>query len=61
MTPLIAIQALGLIYDIRSKKAQKQLAQESFDDLKRFIDDGAEKKPKKSSARKVRLRLWKKK
>ncbi len=61
VTPLIAIQTLGLIYDIRSKRAQKQLAQESFDDLKRFIDDSAEKKPKKSSARKVRIRLWKKK
>ena len=61
VTPIIAIQALGIIYDIRSKKASKELAQESFDDLQRFIDDGADKQVKKSSTKKVRIRLWKKK
>ncbi len=61
VTPLIAIQALGLIYDIRSKKAQKELAQESLDDLIQFVDNGADKKTKKSGARKLRIKLWKKK
>ncbi len=61
VTPLIAIQALGIIYDIRSKKASKELAQESFDDLMRFVEDDSKNQTKKSGARKVRIRLWKKK
>ena len=35
VTPLIAIQALGIIYDIRLKLAAKT-ARESFEDLERF-------------------------
>ncbi len=33
VTPLIAIQALGIIYNIRLKKAEKEAAEETFDDL----------------------------
>ncbi len=61
VTPLIAIQALGIIYDIRSKKASKSIEQESFDDLMRFVNDSANKAVKKSGAKKTRIRLWKKK
>lgn len=37
VTPLIAIQALGIIYNIRIKLALKELANESLEDLKEFI------------------------
>lgn len=61
VTPIIAIQALGIIYDIRSKKAAKNIAQESFADLKQFVDIDNEKPATKSTAKKGRIRLWKKK
>ncbi len=61
VTPLIAIQALGIIYNIRSKKASKNLAQESFDELQKFVDNDTDKSVKKSNSKKVRIRLWKKK
>ena len=38
VTPLIAIQALGIIYDIRVKLAAKT-AKDSFDDIASFVDD----------------------
>lgn len=38
VTPLIAIQALGIIYNIRLKKAEKEAAEESFADLADFAD-----------------------
>lgn len=41
VTPLIAIQALGIIYNIRLKLAQKCEAEESFDDLEGFVMDDA--------------------
>lgn len=36
VTPLIAIQALGIIYRIRMKRAEKEAAEESFEDLASF-------------------------
>ena len=40
VTPLIAIQALGIIYDVRMRRAK---AEESFDELESFVlDAGAE-------------------
>ena len=54
VTPLIAIQALGILYDVKSKKALR--AQENLDDLQCYITDEtcAKDKPKK-----VRRRIWK--
>ncbi len=40
VTPLIAVQALGIIYDIRSRGYST--AEESLDDLREFITDGGE-------------------
>ena len=37
VTPLIAIQALGIIYDIRVKRAEKEATEESFEDLTSFV------------------------
>ena len=37
VTPLIAIQALGIIYDVRVKRAAVAAAEESFDDLQSFV------------------------
>ena len=37
VTPLIAIQALGIIYNIRLKRAEKEAAEESFEDLERLV------------------------
>ncbi|MBQ9162667.1 MAG: DUF1538 domain-containing protein [Clostridia bacterium] len=42
VTPLIAIQALGIIYNIRLKKAEKEAAEETFDDLKDFVIQASE-------------------
>ena len=39
VTPLIAIQALGIIYNIRMKYIHIQDAEESFDDLESFVAD----------------------
>ncbi|MBQ8407351.1 MAG: DUF1538 domain-containing protein [Clostridia bacterium] len=41
VTPLIAIQALGIIYNIRLKKAEKEAAEESFEDLKALVSEPA--------------------
>ena len=41
VTPLIAIQALGIIYNIRLKKAEREAAEESFDDLECFVVDSS--------------------
>ena len=38
VTPLIAIQVLGIIYDIRSRKAEK-VTEESYDELIEFVED----------------------
>lgn len=40
VTPLIAIQALGIIYNIRVKRAEKELEGESFDDLNSLLNNG---------------------
>ncbi len=37
VTPLIAIQALGIIYDIRLKRAEKEAAEESFEDFEMLV------------------------
>ncbi len=37
VTPLIAIQALGIIYDVRMKRAVRETAEESFEDLEGFV------------------------
>lgn len=37
VTPLIAIQALGIIYNIRLKRAEAELTKESFEDLECFL------------------------
>ena len=37
VTPLIAIQALGIIYNIRLKKAEAEAQAESFDELECFV------------------------
>jgi hypothetical protein len=41
VTPLIAIQALGIIYDIRLKQVEKEAMEESFEDLESFVLDCA--------------------
>jgi hypothetical protein len=41
VTPLIAIQALGIIYDIRLKQVEKEATEESFEDLESFVLDCA--------------------
>lgn len=42
VTPLIAIQALGIIYNIRIKLVAKEVEDESFDDLKSFVLEAKE-------------------
>ena len=42
VTPLIAIQALGIIYDIRSKKLIAGAENESFDDLECYLEDDSD-------------------
>lgn len=37
VTPLIAIQALGIIYDIRLKRAEREAAEESFEDFEMLV------------------------
>lgn len=37
VTPLIAIQTLGIIYNIRLKRAEREAAKESFEDLEVFV------------------------
>jgi hypothetical protein len=37
VTPLIAIQALGIIYNIRLKIAEREAATENFEDLESFV------------------------
>jgi len=39
VTPLIAIQALGIIYNIKVKRAEAEAANESFEDLEEFVLD----------------------
>lgn len=39
VTPLIAIQALGIIYNIRLKIAEREAAEESFEDLADFVSN----------------------
>ena len=38
VTPLIAIQALGIIYNIRLKLAEKEAKDESLEDLKKLVE-----------------------
>jgi hypothetical protein len=44
VTPLIALQLLGIIYNIRLKSAERQALEESYDDLELYIinEDGTE-------------------
>ena len=37
VTPIIAIQALGIIYNIRLKRAEKEAREETFEDLEDFV------------------------
>ena len=37
VTPLIAIQALGIIYNIRVKRAEREAQQETFEELEDFV------------------------
>jgi len=37
VTPLIAIQALGIIYNVKAKKLEKLARAESYDDLQNFV------------------------
>ncbi|MBQ9132715.1 MAG: DUF1538 domain-containing protein [Clostridia bacterium] len=39
VTPLIAIQALGIIYNARLKRAEAEAAEESFEDLAQLVSD----------------------
>ena len=39
VTPLIAIQALGIIYNARLKRAQNEVQDETFDDLESFVTE----------------------
>lgn len=42
VTPLIAIQALGIVYDIRVKRAISEAADESFEELESFVFEAAQ-------------------
>lgn len=42
VTPLIAIQALGIIYNIRLKRAEKTTAEDSLEEFKSFVLDSTE-------------------
>jgi len=42
VTPLIAVQALGIIYNIRLKHATAEMAEESFADLESFVLEAEE-------------------
>lgn len=39
VTPLIAVQALGIIYNVRLKKAEREAQEESFEELEAFVTD----------------------
>ena len=39
VTPLIAVQLLGIIYNIYSKRAQKETQEESIDELLDFVEE----------------------
>ena len=45
VTPLIAIQALGIIYNVRLKRATKEAEEESFAGLESFVMDSATSEP----------------
>lgn len=44
VTPLIAVQALGIIYNIRLKRAEREAAEESLAELEEFTLDATEHK-----------------
>ena len=50
VTPLIAIQALGIIYQIRLKRAEAEAAEESFADLESFVLESDEAIPSEQSS-----------
>ncbi len=58
VTPLIAIQALGILYNLRSKKAMQ--SQESLEELQCYITDD-NVAPTTECVEKVRSKLWKRK
>jgi hypothetical protein len=39
VTPLIAVQALGIIYNVCLKKAEREAQEESFEELEAFVTD----------------------
>ena len=39
VTPLIAVQALGIIYNVRLKKAEREAQEESFEELEAFVTE----------------------
>lgn len=48
VTPLIAIQALGIIYNVRLQRAQAQAQTESFDELECFVLESDDPSPNES-------------
>lgn len=39
VTPLIAIQVLGILYNVRLKRAEREVQEESYEDLESFVMD----------------------
>lgn len=54
VTPLIAVQALGIIYNVKSKKIAKLQLEESFDEFECFVSNG-----KKVTSTKTKRRVVK--
>ena len=52
VTPLIAIQALGIFYNVSVKRAEKEIVEESFDGLEEFVIYTTDYKKSKKSTKK---------
>ena len=59
VTPLIAIQALGILYSVRSKKAMQ--VQESLEELQCYISDNNVANEVQTPKKQKRRTLWKRK
>ncbi len=57
VTPLIAIQALGILYNVKSKKAM--YLQENFEELQCYITDGENSDIATKPKTKTRRKIWK--
>ncbi len=51
VTPIIAVQVLGIIYNVCSKKAQKQDMEDNFEELQYYISSGSVKSSKAKRGR----------